>query len=190
MRIALAAACLTLLSGTLAYPEDETPGFPDAPEAVLLSPVPSPRLMARSQILDQTGFPAPSPGERPAPFEDLSPPGPPPIPVAPNADGLVDLTGIGAGAPAPDDGLPNPFRVRYHPPVPAREFPLEVASVLLGDPGSEASAIVNGDVVSPGDSVDGLRLEAISAAGLEFEDRGRKLLLPLPDRPLTLRIAP
>ena len=84
--------------------------------------------------------------------------------MVPNADGLLDLTHL--GETGEDDPIPNPFRLRYHPAAEVREVRLEIGSVLVGGRAGDASAIVNGQVVSPGDSLEGLKVASIDGDAL------------------------
>jgi hypothetical protein len=146
--------------------------------------------MSRAELLGAAGGP-PLP-DAPARPRSARPPDPAPsespLRLVPDADGLVDLTGV--GRPEPVEAVPNPFRLRYRPAGAVREVPFAVASVLVGARPRDAAAIINGAVCSPGDTVEGMTIAGISADGLDLERGGLRILLPLSDRPLRLRLAP
>ncbi len=111
----------------------------------------------------------------------LIPAAPPALPVSvepagpffsPNADGLVDLT----VPELPKAGEPvNPFAVRT-PPADAREITLNLQGIITG---AKPCALVNGRLVSVGDSVEGLQLIHIGPEALFFKSADTTLKLPL-----------
>src|SRR6185437_13849578 len=67
--------------------------------------------------------------------------------LRPNADGLVDL--IAAAEPTPPaEAVPNPFRARWHPPIPAQESILKVEAILLAGRPEDASVCLSGRIYS------------------------------------------
>ncbi len=144
--------------------------------------------MTREQILaGSLALPPPEPKSDP-PGAHLSPlPAEPLISLAPNADGLVDLTGIGRTEAT--DAIPNPFRLRYHPAGATREFHLAIDSVLIGDRPQDAAAIINCRICAPGDTLGGLKITRIAADGLDFLANGIRVRLPIRERDLTLRLS-
>jgi hypothetical protein len=107
-----------------------------------------------------------------------------PIVVLANADGVLDLAG--AIQAQTFDAIPNPFRNRYHPAPQIREVPLAITAVLIGRPPAMASAIVNGQLYSAGDKLEGLTVAAITAEGLDL--RQDAILVRVPVQPLTPRL--
>jgi hypothetical protein len=113
-----------------------------------------------------------------------------PIVVLPNADGVLDLAGAIQAEVL--DEVPNPFRVRYHPVSRIFEVPVEISAALIGPEPATASAIVNGQLCSPGDLVVGLKLSSITADALELRQGNIVLRLPVNDeskRPLKIRLS-
>jgi hypothetical protein len=88
------------------------------------------------------------------------------IVVVPNADGVLDLAG--AMQAQAFDATPNPFRDRYHPLTAIQERPIAITAVLIGRPPTAPSAVVNGELCSAGDQVEGLTITAITADTLEL----------------------
>ena len=109
---------------------------------------------------------------------------PPPVIVMPNADGILDLTGI--GKPAGPDDTPNPFRPRSSPPTPAREARLSVRSVLVG--GGIPAALLNGDVVGIGETWEGMAVAAITDDAVELSQGPFLLRVPVQEEPVLIRL--
>ena len=96
---------------------------------------------------------------------------------------------IAAAAQADDgDRLPNPFRTRWRPASALKEIPVTVDAVLIGENPGGASAVVNGQVCSPGDSLDGLSIVSITAEAIELRAGGPRARMPVRDTPLVLRL--
>ena len=70
-----------------------------------------------------------------------------------------------------DDLVPNPFRVRYHPQPQTRNVPLAIDLVLVGDKPADCSAIINGRLYSPGDTLEGMSIAVIGAETVELRQR-------------------
>jgi hypothetical protein len=103
-------------------------------------------------------------------------PGAPPLIIRPDADGVLD---VAAAVQARSyDAIPNPFRIRYRPVPPIREVPLVITAVLIPARIEDASVVINGHLYSPGDTIEGLKLSAITADSLEL--RGDELVLRVP----------
>jgi hypothetical protein len=116
-------------------------------------------------------------------------PGPAPGPavILPDADGVLD---IAAAVQARSfDAIPNPFRVRDRPAPLIREVPLVISAVLIPGRPEDASAIVNGRLCSPGETIEGLKLSRIGAESLELQGEGVVLHVPVEDRPPKLRLS-
>jgi len=125
-----------------------------------------------------------APAPPPPPVRDAGPDAP--IVAVPNADGVLDLTGISQIEDS--DRLPNPFRVRHHPAVQFRELPLAIGSVLVGDGGTEAAVIINGELYGAGDRLEDLAITSITADSVELRRGPILLKVPVQDQPTTLRL--
>jgi len=110
----------------------------------------------------------------------------PPVLVVPNADGVIDA--VSQNFRETDEELPNPFRVRWHPPMATREAPFRVDSVLLRPRPESACACINGHIFSPGESVEGLIIRAISDEAILLQ-RGRLTVrCPIGEQQIRLRL--
>lgn len=101
--------------------------------------------------------------------------------VAPNADGVIDLTAPAAGA----ETDANPFAVRKAAPDSVREVVLQVAG-LVG--GTRSCAVINDRLVEPGGSIEGFTLVRIEAAAVILQFERWRLRLPLADKPVRVRL--
>jgi hypothetical protein len=119
-----------------------------------------------------------------AALADPAPRPPPPVIVMPNADGILDLTGI--GEPAGPDDTPNPFRLRSSPPAPAREARLSVRSILVG--GGVPAALLNGEVLGIGETWDGMVVAAITEDTVELRQGPFLLRIPVQEEPVVIRL--
>lgn len=84
--------------------------------------------------------------------------------------------------------LPNPFIVRYRPPASIREVSLAIDAVLIARKATDACAIVNGEVCSPGDALAGLTVSSIAPDAIELRAEGVRLRIPAGDKPVRLRL--
>jgi hypothetical protein len=104
----------------------------------------------------------------------------------PDADGVLDESSVSA---VEDDETPvNPFRVRYHPPLPMRDISLGINSILIGAGPGLNSVVINGRLYSAGDDLLGLRVAAISDEAVDLRHGNLLLRLPVQDKPVTLRL--
>lgn len=102
--------------------------------------------------------------------------------VAPNADGVIDLTVVST---APNEPV-NPFAVRHLPTEATHEVALQINGIIGG---STPSALVNGRVIQPGEAVESLTLERCEADAAIFR-RGEHLLrLPISAQAIRVRLA-
>lgn len=100
--------------------------------------------------------------------------------LLPNADGLIDLIvreQPKAGASA------NPFAVRT-PPSESREITLKLQGIVAGE---KPCALVNGRLMSVGDTVEGLQLIHIGPEALFFTSANATLKLPLDFKSVRVR---
>lgn len=106
--------------------------------------------------------------------------------VLPDATGTFDV----AGALADRGASPasNPFKNRRRTRAAVRELTLAVSSVAVGAGPQEASAIINGRAYSSGDRVEGLRILAIGADGIDLCEGSVRLHLPVEDTPSRLLV--
>lgn len=107
--------------------------------------------------------------------------------ILPDADGVLDVAA--AQQARAFDAIPNPFRIRYRPAPAIREVPLVISSVLIPDRPEDASAVINGRLYSPGDTIEGLKLTRIQADGLELRGDDIVLRVPVQDQPPKLRLS-
>lgn len=117
---------------------------------------------------------------------------PPPLPVEltvdpepatmPNADGLIDLTTI--DAPANEEV--NPFAVRATPDKPPRTIEVRITGILAG---AKPAAIINGQLLEPGATVEGLILQRIEPAAVILTLDQHRLRVPLASEPIRIRTA-
>jgi hypothetical protein len=107
--------------------------------------------------------------------------------ILPDADGVLDV--VAAQRARTFDAIPNPFRDRSRPPPPIREVTLAIHSVLLPARPEDACVVLNGQLYSAGDKVEGLELIQIKAESLEFRGDGVVLRVPVEDKPTKLRLA-
>lgn len=150
---------------------------------------------ARTAITDAIAAPSPVVEERPtsppavsvaaAPVVAL-PPNPEPVPdpepaLAPNADGLIDLT----AAPAAGDSEVNPFAVRKLAPESVREITLHLDGIVHGP---EPCALLNGHPLQPGDSLESLELVRVESDAVLLRYRGQLLRLPVAEKPARVRL--
>jgi len=102
--------------------------------------------------------------------------------VAPNADGVIDLTVVST---SPNEPV-NPFAVRHLPAGATHEVALQINGIIGG---STPSALVNGRVIQPGEAVESLTLERCEADAAIFR-RGEHLLrLPISTQAIRVRLA-
>lgn len=102
--------------------------------------------------------------------------------VAPNADGVIDLTVIST----PSNEPVNPFAVRHLPAEATHEVALQINGIIGG---STPSALVNGRVIQPGEAVESLTLERCETDAAIFR-RGEHLLrLPISTQAIRVRLA-
>ena len=113
---------------------------------------------------------APTP---PAPIAGGADAAPADVPLlVPNADGVIDLTALDAPVPG---SPPNPFAVRALPADAVREISLDVQGILTG---ATPCALVGGQVVEPGGTVETLRLARLDPDALVLSGDGFDLRLP------------
>ena len=128
----------------------------------------------------------------PPPQVPLAVTAPPPVPVElvvdpepammPNADGVIDLTAVGESAPEEV----NPFSVRAVPAAPTRSIELRVTGILSG---ARPSAIINGQLLEPGGTVEGLVVKHIEPGGVVLTFGRHRLRVPLSAEPIRVRTA-
>ena len=111
----------------------------------------------------------------------------PPLVIRPDADGVLDVAA--AMQARSYDAIPNPFRIRYRPVPPIREVPLVITAVLIPARPEDASVVINGQLYSAGDTIEGLKLSAITADGLELRGDDLVLQVPVQDQAPKLRIS-
>lgn len=104
--------------------------------------------------------------------------------LAPNAEGLIDLTGTGHAGPA--DEPVNPFAVRTIPADQTREITLKVGGIILG---ATPSALVNNRLVQAGDRIEAFAVERIESDAVLVRTGAHLLRLPVSTVPARVRLA-
>jgi hypothetical protein len=107
--------------------------------------------------------------------------------LMPNSDGVLDEASVASVGDS--DSIPNPFRVRYRPPLPLREVPITIDSILIGTRPDQDAAVINGRLYSPGETLDGMRVSAISTEAVDLRHNQLLLRIPVQDGPVTLRLS-
>lgn len=128
----------------------------------------------------------------PLPVASTTVSAPPPIPIEltvdpepalmPNAEGLIDLTVV--DAPAAEEA--NPFAVRATPAGTPRTIEVRITGILAG---AKPAAIINGQLLEPGATVEGLMLQRIEPAAVILTLGRHRLRVPLASEPIRIRIA-
>jgi len=110
--------------------------------------------------------------------------------LRPNAAGVIDLTGTlnAVQNQADQSDSANPFRLRYHPPILGHAVPVAVEAVMLGAAESQASCVLNHQVLHVGDSFEGLQVERIGPDAILLRSAHYRLALPVEDHPVILQL--
>jgi len=149
--------------------------------AKLLTVLPNAPVMTARQIAG--AFEPPSPGRRPpAAATDGA--------LEPNASGVIDLAGLmTAEQRLTDQAQPaNPFRLRYHPALAARNVTVTVGAIIRGADRIRDCCVLNDQAVRAGESFEGLTVHEIEGDRVILQTGPYRLALPAGDRPLTLRL--
>jgi hypothetical protein len=101
--------------------------------------------------------------------------------LAPNADGIIDLTALAAKPGEPV----NPFAVRTAPDGSTREVLLHVSGLIAGP---RACAVINERLVQAGDIVESFRVESVDPEAVSLRLGERRLRLPLSEKPVRVRL--
>jgi hypothetical protein len=161
----------------------------DLPRATLETALPAAHLMTALELAATAQG-----GEKGEP-RPIAPPAlpPPPIPprsnlgvLKPDAQGVIDL--VAAEPPPEIEPIPNPFRVRAAAVLPAREVPILVSAVMAAAETGQSCGIINGQLVSIGDAVEGFTLAAVAADTIELRSARATLEVPVQDEPVLLRL--
>jgi len=147
------------------------PSLGRSPEAVSLKadqPVTPPLVVAATPTAQSATITEPSPDQEPA--------------LAPNADGLIDLT----AAVGLDGAEVNPFSVRKLPAEAVREITLLVAGIVSG---AKPCAVINEKLVEPGAVIEGFTVARIEPTAVLLQWGEHRLRLPLSDKPARVRVA-
>lgn len=104
--------------------------------------------------------------------------------IAPNAEGVIDLTAIEQAGSANEPV--NPFAVRTTPGEKAREVSLLVGGIILG---KAPCAMVNGRLVQAGESLEGFEVERIEAGAVIVRSGAHRLRLPVSTTPTRVKLA-
>lgn len=103
--------------------------------------------------------------------------------LAPNADGVIDLTAAIADAQAAENV--NPFAVRSAIAGPAREVVVQVSGIMAG---KTPCAVINDRLVQVNDVVDALTVERIGADWVGFRFSGQRLRVPVSDQAVKVKL--
>lgn len=103
--------------------------------------------------------------------------------VAPNADGVIDLTAAPADAKSTDNV--NPFAIRTAGSGPVREVTLRVSG-LLG--GKTPCAIINDRLVQVNEAVETLTVERIGEDWVCLQFNGQRLRVPVSDQSVKVKL--
>jgi hypothetical protein len=156
------------------------------PGATLVSSLPDPPVITVPEILALAQLPAPL-ARDPVPVPPPAPSAADLVVVAPDADGVLDEARVASVGDS--DGIPNPFRVRARPPLPIVEVRLSIESIVIGGRPDRNAAVINGALYSPGETLDGMRVAAISAEAVELRHNQLLFRVPAQDGPVTLRLS-
>lgn len=149
---------------------------PSAAPVVPTPPVPAPSMPAPVAVPNSAPAPA---SAAVAPL----PPSPTPEPIlSPNAEGVIDLTAAPAGAGEPV----NPFTVRAVAKETIREVTIQMGGIVAGP---TACAVINDRLVEAGESVESLEVERIEPDAVILRRDGRRLRLPVSEKPVRVRMA-
>jgi hypothetical protein len=153
------------------------------PTATLLSRLPEAPIVKAADIQPKHEPPPARPPvpalPRPAEPEQL-------VVITPDPDGVLDESAL--PVLEEPDAIPNPFRVRYHPPLPMRDVRVGIDSILIGAGSGQDCAVINGKLYSAGDVLCGLRISSISDEAVDLRHGELLLRLPVQDKPVTLRL--
>jgi hypothetical protein len=151
------------------------------PAAALVSRVPEPPVLRVSDLL-------PQPPRARAPVPPLPPPSQAEntVLIVPDADGVLDESAV--ADVEVHESLRNPFRVRFHPPLPMRDVRLDIESILVSAGRGRDAVVINGCLYSAGDDFSGLRVSTISGDAVDLRRGNLLLRIPVRDDPVTLRL--
>lgn len=101
--------------------------------------------------------------------------------IAPNADGVIDLSVV---ARDPSEEA-NPFAVRAAEQETSREIALAVGGLIHG---AAPCALINGRSVEPGEIIESLTVVRLEPDAVLFQHAGRYLRVPVNDKPVRVRL--
>jgi hypothetical protein len=104
--------------------------------------------------------------------------------IAPNAEGVIDLSAIEQADNANEPV--NPFAVRTAPGEKTREVTLLVGGIILG---KAPCALVNGRLVQAGDIFEGFEVERVEAGAVIVRFGAYRLRLPVSPAPTRVKLA-
>ena len=150
------------------------------PEAHAPAPVPSHEEAGSPAIQPPSPVPPVTVAAQPVPVELTIDPEPA---LMPNADGEIDLTSV--DVPASDEA--NPFTVRAIPASQPRSIELRVTGILAG---AKPCAIINGQLLEPGATVEGLAVKRIEPSAVILTLGRHRLRVPISAEPVRVRTTP
>jgi len=151
--------------------------------ANLLTVLPNAPVMSAREVA--AVFEPPSPGKRRAAASTGEPRA-----LEPNSSGIIDLAGTMTGEQRlADRAQPtNPFRLRYHPALAARNVAVTVGAIVRGADRARDCCVLNDQALRSGESFEGLAVHEIDGDRVILQTGPYRLALPASDRPLTLRL--
>jgi hypothetical protein len=96
---------------------------------------------------------------------------------------VIDLTSV----ENPATGELNPFAVRAQPTLLPREIELRVTGILAG---TRPCAVINGQLVEPGGTIEGFGLKRIEPAAVVLTLGRHRLRVPMAAEPTRVRTTP
>lgn len=180
------AGLLLILAAARADPAALAIPGGNPPVATLVSSLPDPPIITVPDILALAQLPAPL-ARAPVPVLPPARSAADLVVVAPDAEGVFDEARVASVGDS--DSIPNPFRVRTRPPLPVVEVRLSIESIVIGGRPDRNAAVINGALYSPGETLDGMRVAAISAEAVELRHNQRLFRVPAQDGPVTLRLS-
>jgi len=102
--------------------------------------------------------------------------------LTPDAEGVIDLTATASQKP---DELVNPFTVRSAPKESVRDVTLHVGGIVAGP---NVCAIVNDQLIQPGDTLESFSVERIESDAVFLRREGQRMRLPVSAQPIRVRM--
>ncbi len=110
--------------------------------------------------------------------------------LRPNAAGQIDLVGTLNAAQNQSDQIrpANPFRVRYHSPLPGRSLSIAIEAVMLGAAAEQDFCVLNRQPLHRSEMFEGLLVTQISSTEIVLQRGVYRIVLPVGERAFTLQL--